>query len=144
MKCGIDLIHPSRIENLVTRRGGAYLSKIWTAQEIKDCTRSDGTFRFDSLAARFAAKEAVSKAFGTGFGRDGVRLDEIEILENAAGAPYVVLHGTTRAFYERNGYRQLEISLSHDLDTSIAMCILQESGHQEPERAESPDNEGKH
>lgn len=133
MKCGIDLIHTGRIEDLVKRRGETYLSKIWTPQEIRDCTRSDGTYRFDSLAARFAAKEAVSKAFGTGFGRNGVRLDEIEIQENAAGAPHVVLHGTTQAFYQENGYRQIEISLSHDLDISIAMCILQEAGTKDQE-----------
>jgi len=126
VKCGIDLIHQNRIEDLVTRRGVEYLSKIWTRQEIDDCTRKDKTLKYESLAARYAAKEAVSKAFGTGFGREGVRLDEIEILENALGAPYVVLHGTTRTFYKNNGYQQIEVSLSHDKDISIAMCVLKE------------------
>ncbi len=128
MKCGIDLIHWNRIEALATRRGTGYLSKIWTAQEISDCTRTDGSFRYDSLAARFAAKEAVSKAFGTGFGREGVRLEEIEILENSMGAPYVVLHGETEAFFKRSGYEKIEVSLSHDQDISIAMCVITEKG----------------
>ena len=125
MKCGIDIIHHNRIEKLTERKGPDYLSKIWTAQEIKDCSRKDGSLRYDSLAARFAAKEAVSKAFGTGFGRDGVRLDEIEILENSIGAPYVVLHGTTEEFFKSSGFCEIEISLSHDQDLSTAICIIQ-------------------
>ena len=126
MKCGIDLIHRSRIEDLASRRGTEYLSKIWTAQEIFDCTRKDGSLRYESLAARFAAKEAVSKAFGTGFGREGVRLEEIEILENPLGAPYVALHGTTETFFKNSGYDKIEISLSHDQDVCIAMCVITE------------------
>jgi holo-[acyl-carrier protein] synthase len=125
MKCGIDIIHHDRIEKLAERKGQEYLSKIWTASELKDCTRKDGSLRYDSLAARFAAKEAVSKAFGTGFGRDGVRLDEIEILENSVGAPYVVLHGTTEEFFKSSGFVEIEISLSHDRDLSTAICIIQ-------------------
>ena len=125
MKCGIDIIHHNRIEKLAERKGQDYLSKIWTAGEIKDCTRKDGSLRYDSLAARFAAKEAVCKAFGTGFGRDGVRLDEIEILENAMGAPYVMLHGTTEEFFKDSDFHEIEISLSHDQDLSTAICIIQ-------------------
>ncbi len=125
MKCGIDLIHNKRIEDLAVRRGAAYLSKIWTAQEILSCTKPDGSLRYDSLAVRYAAKEAVSKAFGTGFGRKGVRLEEIEIVEDDMGAPHVELHGTTKAFYQSCGYHEIEVSLSHDQDLSIAMCVVQ-------------------
>lgn len=125
MKCGIDLIHHKRIEELAARRGTAYLTKIWTAQEICSCTKPDGTLRYDSLAARYAAKEAVCKAFGTGFGRKGVRIEEIEIVEDDLGAPHVELHGTTKAFYQNSGYREIEVSLSHDMDISIAMCVIQ-------------------
>ncbi len=124
MRCGIDLIHQERIEDLVTRRGVDYLSKIWTTKEIFSCTHKDGTLKFDSLAARYAAKEAVSKAFGTGFGRKGVRLEEIEILDNHLGAPYVVLHGTTKEFFKEQGFVEIQVSLSHDKNVSIAMCIL--------------------
>lgn len=131
MKCGIDLIHWNRIEDLVARRGTEYLSKIWTEHEIRDCTRKDGSLNFASLAARYAAKEAVSKAFGTGFGRSGVRLEEIEIIENSLGAPRVVLHGTTKIFSRKNGYEEIEVSLSHDQDVSIAMCVIKEKDKME-------------
>jgi holo-[acyl-carrier protein] synthase len=127
VRCGIDLIHQDRIEDLVNRRGVEYLSKIWSTQEIADCTRTDGTLRYESLAARFAAKEAVSKAFGTGFGREGVRLEEIEIREDANGAPYVELHGSTKAFFKKRGFVQIEVSLSHDREVSIAMCVITDS-----------------
>lgn len=131
MKCGIDLIHCNRIEDLVERRGTEYLSKIWTEKEISDCTRKDGSLKYESLAARYAAKEAVSKAFGTGIGRSGVRLEEIEILENSMGAPHVVLHGTTKIFSKKNGFEEIEISLSHDQDVSIAMCVIKEKDNME-------------
>ncbi len=125
MKCGLDIIHHSRIESLASRRGTDYLTKIWTAREIADCTKADGTLRFDSLAARFAAKEAVSKAFGTGIYREGIRPDEIEILENPLGAPYVVLHGAAETYFNQNGFQEIEISLSHDGDLAAAVCVIQ-------------------
>lgn len=126
MKCGIDIINNNRIRMLVDRRGTGYLSKIWTANEVGYCTRTDGTLQYESLAARYAAKEAVGKAFGTGLLRSGIRLEEIEILNDRHGAPYVVLHGATKDFYIQQEFQGIEISLSHDGDNSVAMCILTE------------------
>lgn len=127
MKCGIDIIHQERVEDLVTRRGPDYLTRIWSRQEVLDCTRKDGSLKYDSLAARYAAKEAVSKAFGTGFGREGVHLDEIEIHINVYGAPFVILHGTTLEFYQKHGMKEISVSLSHHDGVAVAMCIIVEA-----------------
>lgn len=124
MKCGIDLVQVDRIEDLVARRGSEYLSRIWSQQEIIDCTQKDGYFKFDSLAARYAAKEAVSKALGTGFGRMGVRIDEIEVHVDVYGSPFVLLHGTTKEYFEKQKFKEISISLSHEKDLSIAMCVI--------------------
>ncbi|MHB1485668.1 MAG: holo-ACP synthase [Saccharofermentanales bacterium] len=124
MKCGIDIINENRIKDLISRRGTGNLTKIWTLAEIRDCTETDGSLRYSSLAARYAAKEAVCKAFGTGFGRHGVRLDEIETLQDALGAPYIKIYGTTEIFFKERGFCEISVSLSHDSDICIAMCIV--------------------
>lgn len=124
MKCGIDIINQNRIKDLISRRGTGYLTKIWTSKEIDDCTHTDGTLKYNSLAVRYAAKEAVCKAFGTGFGRKGVRLSEIEILREPNGEPYVVMHGTTGVYFEDHKFREISISLSHDNDICIALCVV--------------------
>lgn len=126
LKCGIDIVSLDRIAKLLERRGTGNLSRIWTASEINDCTRSDGSVRVDSLAGRYAAKEAVSKAFGTGFGRDGVNFEEIEIQKGKYGAPFIVLYGTTKEFFEKSNYAEISISLSHTEDTAVAMCVITE------------------
>lgn len=124
MKCGIDIVNENRIKDLISRRGTAYLNKIWTLAEIGDCTGSDGSLRYDSLAVRYAAKEAVCKALGTGLGRHGVRLDEIETLRDPLGAPYIKMYGTTEIFFKERGYTEISLSLSHDSDICIAMCVI--------------------
>jgi len=124
VRCGIDIVNQNRIRDLISRRGTDYLTKIWTSNEIRDCTNTDGSLRYDSLAARYAAKEAICKAFGTGFGREGVRINEIEILRDEYGAPYVITHGTTDLFFKNKEYREIGISLSHDKDICIAMCVI--------------------
>lgn len=124
MKCGIDIVSVKRIEDLVIRRGGKKLCRIWTENEIKDCTKNDGSFDYQSLAGRYAVKEAVSKAFGTGFGRCGVNAEEIEVIKDSMGKPVIELHGTTKIYYENKGYNEISVSLSHEGDIATAVCVL--------------------
>ncbi len=87
---GIDLLEISRLEEALGRHGEAFERKIFTSKELADCaTRKD---RIQALAARFAAKEACLKAFGTGQ-HEGLSLRHVEVVRTENGAPRLRLHG---------------------------------------------------
>jgi holo-[acyl-carrier protein] synthase len=125
VKCGIDIVDSARVERMVKRHSCDKLESVWTKDELAACTDSKGMFRYDSLAARFACKEAVAKAIGTGFKRHGVSPCEIEVIKNSAGEPSVVLHGQTKAYFETCGYHCVSVSLTHTKDVAAAVCIIE-------------------
>ncbi len=133
MKCGIDIVSIKRIQELVERRGSEKLSRIWTKSEIESATGKDGTLNIPSLAGKYAVKEAVSKAFGTGFGRCGVNFIEIEVKKGKFGEPQVILHGTTKEYYDSKGCEGICVSISHEGDIATAICIIQENQRNEVE-----------
>ena len=108
---------------MVDRTGSRFLERVYTPEERAACS-SKGV-GIPSLAARFAAKEAVSKALGTGIGREGVCFCDIEIVVGSGGRPKLRLHGKTAEFFDRCGGMQAEISMSHDGDQAVAMCVMQ-------------------
>lgn len=118
VNCGVDLIRISRIEKAVKKYGGSFVNRIWTAQEQQVATTAA------SLAARFAGKEALAKALGSGIGPSGVSWTDLEILKNTNGAPVVHLHGAARLLYEQNKGISLSLSLSHDGDLAQAFCVI--------------------
>jgi holo-[acyl-carrier protein] synthase len=83
---GVDIIEIQRVKNVVSRHGEHYLERVFTPAERELCG-----MRSESLAARFAAKEAVAKALGSGIGE--VTFQDIEILQDEQGAPVLHLHG---------------------------------------------------
>ena len=117
---GIDVVEVERIAHAIERHGEPFLAKLFTAGERGYC---DGQKR-PSLhyAARFAAKEAVSKALGTGIGSDAGWLD-LEIVRDPSGAPRLVLQGCAADFAERNGISEVRISLTHARDYAAANAI---------------------
>ena len=78
-----------------------------------------------SLAARFAAKESFSKALGTGIWREGICFTDIEISVDVTGRPTVLLHGAAQAVFERLGGDDVSVSISHDGDLAVAMCVME-------------------
>jgi holo-[acyl-carrier protein] synthase len=124
VKCGIDIVDIVRIEKLVSRHDRDKLSRFWTEGEIAGCTDSKGRLKIGSLAARFACKEAVAKALGTGFGKQGVSPEEIEIGKNDSGEPVVILHGKTKAYFEKCGFHCVSVSITHTGDVAAAVCII--------------------
>jgi len=122
--CGTDLIHIHRIEQAIIRQGRPFLDRIFTESERTYCTLPDGSYRYASLAARFAAKEAVAKALGTGIGPAGIQWTDIEILTQTSGAPFSQLHHAAKHRYDSLGGISLSISLSHDQDLAQAFCVL--------------------
>ncbi len=113
---GIDAIEPARIAALIARRGERFLERVFTPAERLLCRE-----RPASLAARFAAKEAVAKALGTGIGLVSWR--EIEILANELGRPVLVLHGAAAARAAQLGLRHWSISLTHLAGIALAMVV---------------------
>jgi len=119
---GIDLVDVGRFEEVVQRQGARFLERVFTEEERRYCAskQSPGAF----YAARFAAKEAVSKAFGTGIGAEIGWLD-IEVFHDAAGAPLVRLQGRGAELGARRGVTRILVSLTHTSLGAAASVILQ-------------------
>lgn len=113
---GIDIIEIDRVADVIARHGDRFLGRIYTDDEIRHCRG-----RVSELAARFAAKEAVMKALGTGV--RGVGWRDIEILPNRRGKPLVFLYGRGAARAEAIALRGLEISLTHSKEFAIASVV---------------------
>ncbi|RPJ21642.1 MAG: holo-[acyl-carrier-protein] synthase [Chloroflexi bacterium] len=113
---GVDLIEIARIEEVVARHGKHYLDRVFTPAELDYCGK-----RAESLAGRFAAKEAVAKALGTGIG--DVAWNEIEILGDEQHAPTLVLHGAAQSKAQELGLMTWSVSISHSQSHSIAFVV---------------------
>ena len=111
---GVDLIEISRIQSAAERHGDRFLHRVFTRKELSLFGSS-----MPSLAARFAAKEAVAKALGCGIG--DVLWVEIEVLRGDNGQPELHLHGNAKAMAGEAGLHTWSISLSHSMDYAIAM-----------------------
>jgi holo-[acyl-carrier protein] synthase len=113
---GVDVIEISRIAATYERFGQRFVERIYTPAEAAYCRG-----RAPQLAARFAAKEAVMKALGTG--TRGVGWREVEVTRERSGAPGVALHGRAAARAERLGIDRLAISLSHSREYAVASVV---------------------
>jgi holo-[acyl-carrier protein] synthase len=119
---GIDLIEVARIRSSHERFGERFLQRILRPAEIAYClSHKDAA---PHLAARFAAKEAISKAFGTGIGAQ-LGWQDMEVAREASGKPYVILHGGGLALLNARGGTQLHLSLSHTVDHATAVAVLE-------------------
>ena len=112
---GIDIIEVARVQASYEKFGERFLNRILHPNEISYCLshRIPGPF----LAARFAAKEAISKAFGTGIGAQLGRKD--------SGEPFVILHERGKALLEARGGRVVLISLSHTQEHANAVAVIE-------------------
>ncbi len=113
---GVDIIEIDRVADVIARHGDRFLNRIYTPDEITHCRG-----RVHELAARFAAKEAVMKALGTGV--RGVGWKDIEILPNRRGKPLIFLYNRGAGRAERIEMRGLEVSLTHSKEYAIAMVV---------------------
>lgn len=113
---GVDLIEIARVEHVIARHGEHYLERIYTSAELEQCGR-----RAESLAGRFAAKEAVAKALGCGIGDVGWR--EIEVLGDEQNAPQLSLHGEALKLANDLGLSTWSVSISHSQSHSLALVV---------------------
>jgi holo-[acyl-carrier protein] synthase len=118
---GVDLVKIARIEGMVERHGERFLRRVFDAEEIAYAGKKKRPATH--LACRFAAKEAVSKAFGTGFNGE-FGFSEIAVHHNEAGKPEIVLSGKAEKKARRMGVSAIHLSLSHDTDYAIAQVVL--------------------
>lgn len=117
---GIDVVEVDRIASAIERHGEAFLLKLFTVAERGYC--NDQKKPALHYAARFAAKEAVSKALGTGIGGQAGWLD-LEITRDPAGAPKLILAGAAAAFALEKGITEIQISLTHAREYAAANAI---------------------
>ena len=113
---GIDIIEIGRIEKAVERWRDSFLHRIYTEPELKLCRNKP-----PSLAVRFAGKEAVMKALGTGI--RGISWREIEILAEPSGKPLVRLCGKAKDKADSLGLGELAVSLSHSREYAVALVV---------------------
>ena len=119
---GVDIAEVNRIRESITRFGERFLHRVFTAGEIEYCERKAS--RFESYAARFAAKEAGMKALGTGWNH-GVRWRDIEVVRPRGQRPTIHFHGRAAAFAERLGTRNIALSITHTSEQALAHVILE-------------------
>ena len=119
---GIDIIEIGRIRASHQKYGDRFIERILLLAEIDYCLKHKDPA--PSLAARFAAKEAISKAFGIGITAELGWLD-MEVAHRDTGAPYVILHGKGKELLEARGGSNVHLSLSHTANAATAMAILE-------------------
>ncbi len=119
---GVDIVETTRIEHSLERFGERFLHRVFTAGEIEYCQSMKYPARH--FAARFAAKEAVSKAFGTGIGKS-MGWKDIDVHREGSGQPFVVLEGGAKQLAAERGVSAVWISLSHTDHNAAAMAVIE-------------------
>jgi holo-[acyl-carrier protein] synthase len=119
---GIDIIEVARIRSSYERFGERFLNRILLPNEIAYCLSHKVPAPF--LAARFAAKEAISKAFGTGIGAQ-LGWQDMEVGRKESGEPFVILHEGGKKLLDERKARVVLISLSHTQEHAAAVAILE-------------------
>lgn len=113
---GVDLVEIERIAEVVQRHGDRFIERVFTATECAECAG-----RVEALAARWAAKEAVAKALGTGIG--DIQWREVEVWCDQRGKPHIRLHGAAQQRASALGIAELAVSLAHANDHAIAFVV---------------------
>lgn len=119
---GVDVAEVNRIRESIERFGERFLRRVFTEGEVEYCERKAS--RFESYAARFAAKEAGMKALGTGWNH-GVRWRDIEVVRPRGQRPTIKFHGQAAAFAEKLGTKNISLSITHTRDQALAHVILE-------------------
>lgn len=120
MKIGVDICSLKRIDKAYKRFGERFLERVLTENEIKYVS-SAPKHLISRLAARFAAKEAVVKALGTGW--YGVGFQEVEVARLKSGEPFLKLHNRAKKRADKLGLSQFKISMSHEKEFAVAFVV---------------------
>ncbi len=126
---GVDLVENARIQHSLDRFGERFLHRVFTDGEI--AYSQSMKFPARHLAARFAAKEALSKAFGTGIGK-AMGWKDIDVRKKPSGEPFVILIGGAERVANERGVRTVCITLSHTEHHAMAMIVLESAAPSSP------------
>lgn len=118
LRTGVDLIEIERMRQAVARHGDHFLRRVFTPGELVHCGG-----RVESLAARFAAKEAAAKALRTGIWRQGIGWMDLEVVNDENRAPSLCLHNAAAQIAAAHGLAEWSLSLSHDRAYAIAFVV---------------------
>lgn len=118
LESGVDILEIARIDALI-QKNPRFLQRFFTENERELFEKRQN--RVETIAGSFAVKEAVSKVFGTGI--RGFELRDIEVLRDALGKPYVVLHNDALALFNSKGFGALSVSISHSKNLAIAFAV---------------------
>lgn len=118
---GVDIIKIETFRKAVNRSGNRFLNRIFTKIELDYCKKKVN--RTQHLAARFAGKEAISKALKLNW-QKGLNWKEIEIINNHTGEPEARLKGQVKEEAERLKIREISLSLSHCEEYAVAMAVI--------------------
>ncbi|MGM0378122.1 MAG: holo-ACP synthase [Bacillota bacterium] len=116
---GIDIIEINRIKNSI-KKNKKFLNRIFTKNEIKFFDKKNNNI--NTITGNFAAKEAFSKALGTGI---KFSWKNIEILRDESGKPYINLYGKAKDIFENKKFKNCHISISHNKTQAVANCIIE-------------------
>lgn len=119
---GVDIVEVARIQKMLDREQDAFLARVFTAQERDYCLKRGQPA--ESLAARFAAKEALMKVLGTGWG-EGVGFQQVEVVRDDRGNPGLELTGEAATVATKLGIHRLHVSLSHTNDHAVALVVAE-------------------
>jgi holo-[acyl-carrier protein] synthase len=118
---GLDLVKIDRVRAIAERWQAKFLERLYTPAERRACMKKAAPYA--SFAGRFAAKEALLKALGTGWS-DGISWHDIQVLNDRTGRPRATVSGRVRTLLRRAGVTDIHVSLSHDTDYAIAQAVL--------------------
>ncbi len=119
--CGIDIVKIERIEKIINKWGESFTNRIFTSQERKYCKKKKN--RYQSYAARFAAKEAFLKALGLGL--SGVSWKDIEVTNDYSGQPFLKPDGELKKIVSEKKIDKIFLTISHTNEYAIAQVILE-------------------
>ena len=119
---GLDIAEIDRIEAAITRHGAPILERLYTPAEVAYCESHRN--KFERYAGRFAAKEAVMKALGTGW-RRGVRWRDIEIIRKPSGKPSLALKGAAKRIADGLGVKNISVTITHSGNLALAEVIFE-------------------
>lgn len=119
LRTGVDIVEIERVAHVVHSHGGRFLARVFTVDELAYCSGEPRR-----LAARFAAKEAIAKALGTGVWRDGIVWTDLEVVRHAeSGAPQVRLHNAAAKRAQALALVEWSLSMSHSQAYAVAFVV---------------------
>lgn len=121
---GVDIVKLNRMEKIISKDGDSFVKRIFTPGEIEYCEALSPKRKVESYAARYAAKEAASKALGTGICTKGIGFLDFEVVKEEGKAPELVISGRAKEEADKRKIVSVSISLAHDGDYAQAFCNM--------------------